>query len=939
MVKMNKCRWWRGLRLLAVLLLLVPIRGLAIQTTNVQGIVYRADGSLAQGTMLVSWPAFTAADGSTVAAGNTSATIAPDGSVSMALTPNVGANPEGTYYTVVYHMDDGTVEKEYWVVPQAATATISEMRARVVPAAVAQQSVSQQYVDTSISALQGSYLQLKGGTMSGVLNLSTDPTDAMQAATKAYVDAHAGSQLPQAQNLIAGSGDGGAVSMMEKGVTVTGTHGKVAWDDDLNAGVYDPRDPRFAGGIYGPTPAAAAQAMSNQMACDLAMGVVKHATAKWPQGTFYGDNLLIAPGSSWQGVATSAGGTRLRSQYNNHPLVQAPVSMTVTCSDGQSHTDNLNQTHVSHFTFVGCATGGCVNAPGDSGSYGVGGPANTGLRMSSTGGVVEWIYAQAFGGYGIRVDGQDTKAFHDTVYSNDMWYYYGGYKGAGESASGPEVSATTTGTTGSVALSWTAAPGATGYVVYRGTSAGGESVFYKTATNAFTDTGAVAASGRVTNVVNTTVATPETATATPSTTGGTLAAGTYYYKVTSLGTDTSSLGSGWHGSIEFSGADVMADWIEAYGLQDAPTVYTYHHLADVLSGGGYSHFDHLWPQLGQVGIAQPYGFGVGDTFENIRIDFARLEGFWTTDIRLRVMGGNITSSCIAANAVTLNTGQDGSTPAGICNQFFSNNGAVSLSDMTFNYVAGFGPTYETADIYLGGANSTYHNILGGTPLFQYIPAEGIHSGTNWEPQVPIFQFITGPAPNMQGLYKVNPNDSKPTTYTGFMNVQTSQEFYIYGGNANVTIQNNTYTHTCSGRDINMGSITGVLHFHYIFAGAFGLPAGVAEDCDPRPAQPTLSSSETVAFSATLTFATTTRASMITLAGNVTSFTLAAGADGQEKTLEFCQNATGGYTVAAPANVHGFFTVGANANKCSSQHFTYSTAQAAWLADSPGVVNE
>jgi hypothetical protein len=836
-------------------------------------------------------------------------------------------------------MNDGTVQKEYWVVPQAATATISELRARVVPAAVAQQSVSQQYVDTSISALQGSYLQLKGGTMSGALHLSTDPTDAMQAATKAYVDAHSGAQLPQSQNVIAGRGDGSAVSMPEKGVTITGTNGKVAWDDDLNAGVYDPRDPRFAGGIYGPTPAAAAQAMSNQMACDLATGVVEHALAKWPQGDFYVDQLLIAPGSSWQGVATSAGGTQLHSLYNNHPLVKAPASMTVTCSDGQSHTDSLNQTHISRFTLVGCATGGCTNAAGDTGSYVVGGPANTGLEMSSVGGVVEWTYAQAFGGNGIRVDGQDAKAFHNTVYSNDMWYYYGGYKGVGESASGPEVSASTTGTTGSVALSWTAVPNATGYAVYRGTSARGESVFYITGTNSFTDTGAAASSGAVTNVVTTTVATPGTATATPSTTGGALAAGTYFYKVTAIGTDSLSLGGGWHGSIEFSGADVMADWIEAYGLQDTPTTYTYHHLADVLAGGGYSHFDHLWPQLGQVGIAQPYGYGIGDTFENIRIDFTRLEGFWTTDIRLRVMGGNITSSCIAANAVTLNTGQDGATPAGICNQFFSNNAAMSLSDMTFNYVAGFGPTYETADVYLDGANSTYHNLLGGGVLFQYINSRGIISGTNWEPQTPTWVYVTGPRPDMSGLYKVNPNDSVPVTYTGFMKVQAAQDFYVYGGNANVTLQNNAYIHTCSGHDINLGNVNGILHFHNIVVGAFGFPAWVAEDCDPAPIPAIVSGSETVAFSATPTFSTATRASIITLSGNITSFTLAAGANGQEKTLEFCQNATGGYTVAGPSNVHGFFTVGTTANKCSSQHFTYAAAQSAWLADSQGVANE
>src|SRR5581483_4803797 len=119
----------------------------------------------------------------------------------------------------------------------------------------------------------------------------------------------------------------------EKGVVVTGSNGRVAWDDDLKAGIYDPRDPRWAGGIFGPTPAAAAQAMSNQMACDLAMGVVKNAVAKWPQGVFRVDELVIAPGSSWEGAANSTGGTTWQSQHNNHPLAQAPASMTVTCSD------------------------------------------------------------------------------------------------------------------------------------------------------------------------------------------------------------------------------------------------------------------------------------------------------------------------------------------------------------------------------------------------------------------------------------------------------------------------------------------------------------------------------------------------------------------------------------------------------------------------------
>ena len=101
------------------------------------------------------------------------------------------------------------------------------------------------------------------------------------------------------------------------------------------------------------------------------------------------------------------------------------------------------------------------------------------------------------------------------------------------------------------------------------------------------------------------------------------------------------------------------------------------------------------------------------------------------------------------------------------------------------------------------------------------------------------------------------------------------------------------------------------------------------------------SSETVTFSATPTFSANTQYSTITLTAAITSFTLAAGTAGQTKTLTFCENATGGFTVAAPTNVHGFMniTATATASKCNSQHFSYDTVQTAWLADGPGVLNE
>lgn len=65
----------------------------------------------------------------------------------------------------------------------------------------------------------------------------------------------------------------------------------------------------------------------------------------------------------------------------------------------------------------------------------------------------------------------------------------------GETKASSEISVPVTGPTGSVALSWNPVARATGYRVYRGTSAGGENVSYTSTTNSFTDTGAAGAAG------------------------------------------------------------------------------------------------------------------------------------------------------------------------------------------------------------------------------------------------------------------------------------------------------------------------------------------------------------------------------------------------------------------------------------------------------------
>jgi hypothetical protein len=196
---------WRGWLLVAVALAagLGTVHAQSLATTTVEDTVYRADGTAAGGSVVISWGSFTTANGVAVPAGSTAATIGTGGALDVALAPNAGATPMGSYYTVIFHLNDGTISKEYWVVPVTVAGggpvKLASIRNQVLPTSVAMQTVSKQYVDNAIAQAQlgpldeSPYVLKSGDTMTGPLSLPGDPATATQAADKNYVDTNVAS--------------------------------------------------------------------------------------------------------------------------------------------------------------------------------------------------------------------------------------------------------------------------------------------------------------------------------------------------------------------------------------------------------------------------------------------------------------------------------------------------------------------------------------------------------------------------------------------------------------------------------------------------------------------------------------------------------------------------------------------------------------------------
>jgi hypothetical protein len=248
-------RWMaKGKRLVEVLLAGLLLAGMvvspkgtltaqsssAVPTTQLTDTIYRADGTAAAGTVLISWPAFTTSNGLTVPTGNTSVTIGQGGSFSVALASNAGSSPMGSYYTAVFHLDDGTVSRQYWVVPVSQSPVpVSSIESTVLPASVAMQTVTKSYVDTAITAAVTGHLE-DSATPFVLVGVSSGGTGTATAPTAGQVlvgAASGGSYAPQTVSGDCTLQTTGAVTCTKTGGVALGTAATTAANAYDAAGV------------------------------------------------------------------------------------------------------------------------------------------------------------------------------------------------------------------------------------------------------------------------------------------------------------------------------------------------------------------------------------------------------------------------------------------------------------------------------------------------------------------------------------------------------------------------------------------------------------------------------------------------------------------------------------------------------------------------------
>ncbi len=205
----------------------------------------------------------------------------------------------------------------------------------------------------------------------------------------------------------------------------------IACQEDKGRGIFDARCAKYGnGGILGANSGQALEDLRNAVICYQAE-TGKHASVSLPPGQFHvgtptNPTLNWPAGSYLTGVPNGEGtSTFLLATYNNYNVFQVNTGQSAVCSDGQTHTSQLNNGSTRYLAAYGCGSGGCVNFPGDNGNYPSGGPNQGGMFIGDSQGDEEHLGAFNNGGYGITADGQDSHFAYLFTQLNNEWLLYG----------------------------------------------------------------------------------------------------------------------------------------------------------------------------------------------------------------------------------------------------------------------------------------------------------------------------------------------------------------------------------------------------------------------------------------------------------------------------------------------------------------------------------
>lgn len=156
-----------------------------------------------------------------------------------------------------------------------------------------------------------------------------------------------------------------------------------------------------------------------------------------------------------------------------------------------------------------------------------------------------------------------TPAVAGGALANGTTYYYKvtALTALGETSPSTEVSAAAT-STGAIAVSWTASAGATAYKIYRGGSSGGEVLLAQIPPGtSYTDFGTPLPGTATPPASNTAaVAVPTLTSATSDTAAGSVAAGTYFYKITAVTALGETTASNEHSATLAATGEIVLVW-------------------------------------------------------------------------------------------------------------------------------------------------------------------------------------------------------------------------------------------------------------------------------------------------------------------------------------------------------------------------------------------